>query len=121
MELNILQKKDLLIKRIRFKPGYQNTWRKARENLKELLNLKFTYQKKLTKFLIRFYRISHLKTHTNSLVSLEEVLLSSKLLPDPITANFFSRKNFIYLNGKSIKDLKLYVFVGDFTQLVVSN
>jgi hypothetical protein len=49
------------------------------------------------------------------------MLLSSKLLPDLETTIFFTKKNLIYLNGNAVSNLKLYIFVGDFTQLVVSN
>lgn len=119
--INFLNKNDLSIKRVRFKPGYQTLWRRARENLKELLYKKFFYQKKLTKFLIRFYRTSHTQVHSKSLVSFEDCLLFSKLLPDPATITFFAKKNFLYLNNTQVSDTKSLVFIGDFLQMVISS
>ena len=113
--------KDLLIKRIRFKPGYQSQWRKARVNLKELLLLKFTYQSKLTNFLTRFYRTSHFSTNSVSLLTLEDILLKSKLLPDSSTISFFAQKYQIWLNGILCNKSKTLVSVGDIVQLTTSN
>jgi hypothetical protein len=50
---------EIKIPRVRFRPGYQRMWRKSRIALKEALGVKFTYQKKLTKYVVRFFRQSN--------------------------------------------------------------
>jgi hypothetical protein len=114
-------KRDLVIRRVKFKPGYQTLWRNARKNLKELFLVKFSFQKNLTKFLTRFYRMSHSQVHTKSLIILEDVLLASKLLPDPLSVKFFTKKKTVYLNGNVINSTKVATFVGDFIQIALSN
>jgi hypothetical protein len=44
---------EIAIPRIRFKPGYQRMWRRARLALQEIINTKFRYQHRLTRYLMR--------------------------------------------------------------------
>ena len=124
---NLLQKDfikaadDFNIQRIRFKPGYQVIWRKARSNLQELLGFKLLYQKKLTRLLTRFYRLSHLDTHKISLITMERIILLSKLLPDPSTINNFTKSKCVYLNGAVLNTQNSLAFSGDFIQVKTSS
>lgn len=111
---------DFSIQRIRFKPGYQVIWRKARLNLQELLGLKVIYQKKLTRILSRFYRLSHFNTCNSNILIAEKAILASRLLPDPSTISTFIKNGYIFLNGIGLKDQKSLLFYGDFLQLRLS-
>ena len=111
---------DFSIQRIRFKPGYQVIWRRARKNLQELLNFRMLYQKKFTRALTRFYRLAHSDTTALHLLTLERAVLLSKLLPDPSTIKFFIKNKHLYINGAVPKSQKLITFTGDFIQLRVS-
>jgi hypothetical protein len=111
---------DFNIQRIRFKPGYQVIWRRARKNLQELLNFRMLYQKKFTRALTRFYRLAHSDTTSLHLLTLERAVLLSKLLPDPSTIKFFIKSKHLYINGATPKSQKLITFTGDFIQLRVS-
>lgn len=116
-----LQGPDLAIKRVRFKPGYQTIWRSARRNLQTLLLKKFEYQKKLTKFLVRHYKLSHSNFEVQALLTLQKCLLASKLVPDTAMVIFLITKNSVYLNSLSPINEKTLVFKGDFIQLKTSN
>jgi hypothetical protein len=123
---NSLRKKELVdrespIRRVRFKPGYQAIWRKSRNDLQELLCLRYSYQKKLTNYLVRFYRLAHFDTDNAHDISLKKVLLVSKLLPDYGSIMTFSDKRLVYLNGHIPPNLEIIAVEGDFVQLVVSD
>ena len=111
---------DFSIQRIRFKPGYQVIWRKARVNLQELLGLKTIYQKKLTRILSRFYRLSHFNTCSSNVIIAEKAILASRLLPDPSTISSFIKSGYVFLNGVGLKNQKSLLFYGDFLQLRLS-
>lgn len=112
---------DFTLQRIRFKPGYQIIWRRARKNLQELLDLKLLYQKKLTRHLTKFYRLAHANTVNMDLITLERLVLLSKLLPDPSTIKLFIQNKYLFINGMVPKTQKLIVFTGDFLQLRLSS
>jgi len=108
------------IKRVRFKPGYQRLWRQVRATIQKTLNVKFRYQKRLTRYLTRFLRYSKRILFSYSEATLTKILIFSKLLPNLILINFFSSKQFIYLNSKLIMSLELIIIQNDFVQLIVT-
>jgi hypothetical protein len=78
------------------------------------------YQKKLTRAISRFYRLSHLNTASITALTAERVILFSKLLPDPSTIFSFTKSKYIFLNGIALKNQRSLVFYGDFLQIKVS-
>ena len=113
-------KSDLGVRRVRFKPGYQVMWRSARTALSKAIGLNFRYQKKLTRYLTFFYRVSHSSGLALPAPSASHVLLGSKLLPDENTVNTFISKKYIFLNGLQLTRSNLTVCKGDCLQLTVS-
>ena len=111
---------EVKIPRVRFKPGYQRMWRRARTALKESLNLKFIYQKQLTRYLTRFYKGSNNYTFSRAEMSLNRVVMYSRLLPDNPTVNSFLSKKLIYLNGRVAYDTNAILVPNDVVQLIVS-
>jgi len=111
---------EVKIPRVRFKPGYQRMWRRARTALKESLNLKFIYQKQLTRYLTRFYKGSNNYTFSRAEMSLNRVVMYSRLLPDNPTVNSFLSKKLIYLNGRVAHDTNAILVPNDVVQLIVS-
>ena len=110
---------DVLPRRIKFKPGYMNIWRSARQVLKDDLSLNFRYQYKLTRFIIKFYKLNKLHFFYYLELKLENVLLKTKLLPDYETINLFLENNLIYVNGSLCQNKNLSFFTGDFIQFVI--
>lgn len=111
---------EVRIPRIRFKPGYQRMWRRARTALKESLGLRFIYQQQLTKYLTRFYKGSNCYSFSRSEMSLGRILMYSRLLPDLPTIFTFSQQRLIFLNGKYISDIATLLTTNDLVQLVIS-
>lgn len=111
---------EVRIPRIRFKPGYQRLWRQARTALQESLKLRFIYQKKLSRYILRFFKQTNSYTFSRSEMSLEKTLMYSRLLPDLPTVNVFVQQNLVYLNGLPATTTKTSVFQNDLLQLIVS-
>jgi hypothetical protein len=111
---------EVFIKRIRFKPGYQRIWRRARATLKESLNLNYRYQYRLTRYLTRFSRtVNNYFMDINEL-SLSNTIFYSKLLPDQQSLNLFLQNKLIYTNGLLSSNPHQVVYTNDFIQLIVS-
>ena len=111
---------EVKIPRVRFKPGYQRMWRRARTALKESLGLKFVYQKQLTRYLTRFYKGSNRYTFSRAEMSLNRVIMYSRLLPDNPTVDTFLIQKIIYLNGRVVHDPNTILVPNDIVQLIVS-
>lgn len=111
---------ELKINRIRFKPGYQRLWRQVRAALKESLNIRFQYQKQLTKYLVKFYHLSNQYLFSYSESTLDKILLYSHLLPDLLTVKTFSNNGFIFLNGNVTTSINTIIIKNDFVQIIVS-
>ena len=116
-----LRGREIFIRRIRFKPGYQRIWRQAREAALEHFKIRTVYQQQLTKYLAKFYRQAHFNSFMYLETTLGRTLVYSRLLPDYATVTLFQEKSFIYLNGTVIPDLNTQVVPQDFIQLVISN
>ena len=110
---------EVFIPRVRFKPGYQRLWRVARGSLKELLGLNYTYQQGLTRYLTKFRRFNGNHFLNFSEMSVDKVVMYSKLLPDIKTLNMFMAKCMIYVNG-SMSDSARIMYVNDIVQVIVS-
>ena len=117
---NLSNPNDIRLPRVRFKPGYQRLWRESRLSLKELLGLKFIYQKQLTKYLIRFYAKASISFFVKNELSLDKVVIYSRILPDLYTYNLFLNSKQIFLNGSTPSQGNTTCVVNDFIQLVVS-
>ena len=111
---------DVRIPRVRFKPGYQRIWRQVRDALKIALNVKFQYQKQLTKYLVKFYHLSNQYLLSYSESTLDKIILYSHLLPDMSTIQLFQKEGFIYLNGVTTLSTSNIIIKNDIIQLVVS-
>ena len=111
---------EVRVPRIRFKPGYQRIWRNARTALKESLNLRFIYQKQLTRYLFRFYRSVQTYTFAHSEMLLGKVIMYARLLPDLPTITLFMSYDSVFLNGKPAYEPSLIVAKQDFLQLAIS-
>jgi len=117
---NSFKLSEVKIPRIRFKPGYQRLWRKARTALKESLHVKFLYQQKLSKYIVRFFRQTNYYTYSRSEMELQKTVIYSRLLPDIPTVGVFLNQCLIYLNGASVTDPKTTVLQNDIIQFIVS-
>lgn len=111
---------EVRIPRIRFRPGYQRIWRHARVAIKELLNLKYIYQYRLTRYLMRFSRFLGTYSIFSSDFSIKRVMLYSRLLPDTSTFNLFLQNRLVYINGLYASAPESIVYVNDILQLIVS-
>lgn len=111
---------EVKLTRIKFKPGYQRMWREARLALKDSLSLNFTYQKQLTKYITSFYKKSYENYPVISELSVDKVLIYSRLIPDYNTFNLFFYQNSIFINGKLLSSKNINCVVNDFIQFIVT-
>lgn len=116
----LFQRSEVRIPRVRFKPGYQRIWRQSRTALKESLKIKFAYQKKLSRYLVKFFKKINYYAFSASEMSIEKTIIYSRLVPDISTLLIFTKQHFIYCNGKIILKLNSLVYENDLIQLIVS-
>mgnify|MGYP006077347785 CR=1 FL=1 len=112
--------REVRLGRVRFKPGYQRLWRDSRTALKDLLNLKFIYQKQLTRYLVRFYKKTNQSTLSPNELQLSKLSIYSRLVPDHNTFTLFYNSNLFFINGLSPTNKDIVCVLNDFIQLVVS-
>lgn len=112
--------KDVKLSRVRFKPGYQRLWRQARQALQTSLKLNFQYQKRLTKYITRYYAQVNRYLFASSEASASNVILYSLLVPDYKTVLAFQAKHFFYLNGRTLGSVKQLIAPNDLIQIIVS-
>ena len=112
--------KDVSIERIRFKPGYQRLWRRFRLALAESLNIRYTYQQQLTKYLIKFSRKIFQRSYTVKENSLRNVMIYSRLVPDLATLKLMLDNSIIFLNHKLVGDWGIFIYKNDFIQFEVT-
>lgn len=96
--------RDVTVERIKFKPGYQRLWRKFRLALAESLNIRYTYQQQLTKYLIKFSRKISQRSYTIKENNLRNIMLYSRLIPDLATLRLLLRNSVVFLNHKVVRD-----------------
>jgi hypothetical protein len=111
---------EVHIPRIRFRPGYQRIWRQARSAIKESLGLRFVYQRQLTKYMMRFSRLSRLYFLGENVARVDRVIIYSHLLPNMPAIDTFLEQAMIHINGRVLKNLRGLVYKDDFIQLAVS-
>jgi len=111
---------DPHIPRIRFKPGHSRIWRRARAGIKEYFEVRFRYQRRLTRFLPHFYSASHVALHKARELQLGSLLLASLFAPDMKTAVEFLDSGLIYLNGIVVSNEKIFLVKHDLLQILIS-
>ena len=111
---------EIFIQRVRFKPGYQRIWRRARVTIKEALRLNYVYQYRLTRYLMRFTRKINGYFLYFSEFSIERVIMYAKLLPDVLSLTLFLVNKLLYHNGVSISSISPIVHINDVLQVTVS-
>ena len=110
---------ELFLPRVKFKPGYQRIWRQSRSAIAESINLKYIYQKQMTKYMTRLSRRVNNYSFSMSESSLDKAILYSRLLPDLKTVNCFMDAGLVYLNSWKINNLGTFVITGDFIQITI--
>jgi len=113
-------KKEVRMKRIKFKPGYLRIWRNAREAINYTLNLNVRYQYRLTRHL---YRLQHLTKQTQALIfdlTLKNVLLNSHFAYDHHSSLLLISNGLVFVNGIMTNNPNMHLFQNDFIQIVVS-
>jgi hypothetical protein len=112
--------KEVSLKRIRFKPGYQKQWRVARSSLNFALGFNFRYQQGLTKRLNLMRRLNTLDDLKLKDLSLASLLVNARFVFDYSTSKSLISTGHVFLNGHSSRSEESKVFVGDFLQILVS-
>jgi len=117
---NKISDKMLNIRRFKFKPGYYKILKNARFSLKKYLNLKFTYQHRLTKYLYQYVKILSSKLLFYLEFRLNKFLYKSKLLTDLSVINNFIKNSYVYINGNLITNENYKINIYDIIQMVIS-
>jgi hypothetical protein len=107
-------------KKIRFKPGYQRIWRRARSSLNFNLNLNFRYQAKLTKKITALRRLKTTFSIRQVELSLYRTLLNVRFVFDEKTSLDIINEGLIFVNGLAASNPFMQIFFNDFVQLLVS-
>lgn len=107
------------VRRIRFKPGYNRIWRTARIAVQEILGVYSKYQYRLTPKLQKMYWQSRATFSNPSYLTVEFLLLSTKLTPDFWVARELLATGTVYLNSYSCLKSETRLFANDLVQLVV--
>lgn len=108
------------LKRIRFKPGYQRIWRRARASIDFHLNYNCRYQAKLTKKLSSIRREAYLRVDGIRELFLFNFILTSRFVFDIRASYELIATNTIFVNGIVTTNPGLLLIPGDFLQLYVS-
>ena len=113
--------RELHMPRVRFKPGYQRLWRNFRLALADLVNFRYTYQRQLTRYLIKFSRKLTQSYYSFNENDVTRVVIYTRLIPDEATFNLFHTNNLIFLNNRLLHDPKSFIYKNDFLQLEITN
>jgi len=113
---------DPRIKRIRFKPGYQRIWRQVRTAFQEMHCLRFQYQQRLTRHLIKSSSNHYRQVGGVNMAeaTLERTLIFARLAHNMLMSQDLISSSFIFRNGKPACDGGLLVAPNDFIQVVIS-
>ena len=117
---NVHTYSEVLLSRVRFKPGYQRLWRNSRLTLAESLNVRYTYQQQFTKYIARFNRKLNSYYFSQHDYSLHKIVLYSKLLPDHKTFDYLWKSGGVSLNGKTLSNPNYILLENDLVQLELS-
>ena len=96
-------------KRIQFKPGYPRFFRGLRQHYQEVYNLKFLYQKHLTKYLCRFKKLFGCILLQFHELSIQAVLKRARFFLINSSISLIFSYKLVYLNG--------FICINKFTQL----
>jgi len=117
---NPSNRKNVRIRRVRFKPGYGRIWRQARSSIREILNIHAKYQYRLTpKLQIRYFQ-ARKNERKFSTFDLSFALMTTNLAPDIWSTNEFLANGYVFLNGECHSNPSTKLFINDFIQLVVN-
>lgn len=114
------KKFNVYITRIRYKPGYPRQWRESRAALQILLQVKFQYQHRLTKFIFNYKNASLAKYLPLFEMRLFNILTRSRIIIDHNFASICISQKLVFVNGVVCDNPYFQVFAGDFIQLIVS-
>lgn len=112
--------REVLLKRIKFKPGYQRIWRTARTAINYTLNFHCRYQKALTRRLMRLRRLNDLDSLRLGELTLLQTLTNARFTLDLPTSKQLILGQIVFINGVTATNPKTRLFVGDFIQLIVN-
>jgi len=118
--LNLYSKKEVRIKRIKFKPGYSRIWRNARKAINNSLNFNLKYQYRLTKELVRLSRVKNNAHIFIKELTLLNMLFNSHFVTDIKLSKLLINNNVVFVNGILSNNENLNLFKGDFIQIIVS-
>ena len=116
----LLTNNAIPIKRIRFKPGYQRIWRRARSALNFNLKLGFKYQAKLTKKVTFLRRLQGSRGMRFMELSLAKLILNVRFVFEYSTGLQVIQQNLTFLNGIQVTNPFLHLFCNDFLQLFIT-
>jgi hypothetical protein len=94
-------------------------WREARAVFKEILNLNFKYQHRLTKLLLKFNKIIKFKLFILTEMTLRNIVTRSRFFFDWNTSEFFINQGLFFVNGCSCYNYSTQLYVGDLVQMLV--
>lgn len=117
---DLFYRRDVRLRRIKFKPGYSRIWRRARRSIKMSLNINARYQHKLTRHLVRMTRLAKNSQVFVTELVVRNVLLNSSFVFDNVAATTLLDNHLVYLNGILVTNPNLSLFKGDFLQLIVN-
>lgn len=120
LKINEKTNSSFFIKKIKFKPGYMTFWREARQVFKEILNLSFKYQYKLTRYIFKYNKILKFNLFLSTEMGLKNILVRSRFFFDWATADYFIKNGLIFINGFNCSNLNFQLFIGDLIQLLIS-
>jgi hypothetical protein len=95
-------------------------WREARVVFKQILNLTFKYQYKLTRYLFKYNKILKFKIFMSNEMSLINILIRSRFFFDWATTNLFLNAGLIFVNGVNSYKKTLQLYRGDFIQMIIN-
>jgi len=112
--------REMYLRRIRFKPGYQRLWRRARIGIKEFMGWRYIYQKQLTKQLSKFKQSTVSTRLLLKNTTYKQIVMYSRLLPSEDSFTLFLRQKQLFLNGHIPASGSITCFRHDFIQLLIS-
>lgn len=118
--VNNISRVEPNIKRVRFKPGYQRMWRRAREAINFTLGIHARYQGGLTRRLVRLRRVKRLNSLRVEELKLVSTLVNMRLVFDVNSSAHLIESNVVYVNGVVVRNKNLPLFLGDFIQILIS-
>lgn len=118
--LNRYTRREVRIKRIKFKPGYSRIWRNARKAINKSLNFNLRYQYRLTRELTRLSRAKHNSHIYIKELTLLNILFNSHFVTDIQLSKLLINSNIVFVNGILSNNENLNLFKGDFIQIIVN-